>query len=91
MLNTNSSKEMLPSASAGSLASVKKAKITVPKVVLKRFGIGWSVIKLFGQGVTANGPCALLQGTPRILLRGSVAIDKLPKAGPKFHYELAFK
>ena len=48
MLNTNSSKEMLPSASAGSLVSTNKAKFHVPKVVLKRFGIGWSVIKLFG-------------------------------------------
>ena len=59
MLNTNSSKGMLPSGSATSLASVSKASQHVPKVVLKRFGIGWGLFKLFGQGRTAQGSCAL--------------------------------
>ena len=59
MLNTNSSKGMLPSGSATSLASVSKASQHIPKVVLKRFGIGWGLFKLFGQGITAQGSCAL--------------------------------
>jgi hypothetical protein len=67
MLNTNSSKGLLPSGSATSLAS-KASLHNVPKVVLKRFGIGWSLIKLFGQGLQASGSVKLYQGTPRILL-----------------------